>query len=209
MPVVRFLGRVHPAELADFIASGKAFRSHLRRYRRLCLAVLQNSVRVFISLPTRLEALCTATQCLAKLIRAMHLIAALSIATHSRARQCIARQRSASLCTATQCTASLCFGNPLLFSSVVIVKLCGVLFHFRPAWKFFAWLYFAPHGLALRRCATLWKSIVFPSHWLFSSFGLLGGSSAFRSSAMSFRSGAIFFSTSSPTISPTILLVSC
>lgn len=127
MPVVRFLRRVHPAELADIITSGECFRSHLRRYCRLCLAVLQNSVRVFISLPTRLEALCTATQCLAKLIRAVHLIAALSIAMHSSAKQCIARQRSASLCTATQCTASLCFENPLLFSSVVIVKPCGVV----------------------------------------------------------------------------------
>lgn len=148
MPVVRFLGFVHAAELADAVASGECFRSHLRRYRRLCLAVLQNSVRVFISLPTRLEALCTATQCLAKLIRAMHLIAALSIATHSRARQCIARQRSASLCTATQCTASLCFGNPLLFSSVVIVKSCGVLFHFLPARKIFAALSIAPLNIA-------------------------------------------------------------
>lgn len=97
MPVVRFLRRVHPAELADIITAGEAFRFHLRRYRRLRLLVFQNSVRAFISLPARLEALCTATQCLAKLIRAMHLIAALFIATHSRARQCIARQRSASL----------------------------------------------------------------------------------------------------------------
>lgn len=67
----------------------------------------------------------------------------------------------------------------------------------------------ARQRLARHRRALLWKSIVFLFHWLFSSFGLLGGSSAFRSSAMSFRSGAIFFSTSSPTISPTILLVSC